>query len=67
MIPDERRYPIVDVLSDRTMGTVGDEFMALRARLGLNIIIRGKVWRIVQIEEETGLTYYEQKTARNCS
>jgi ATP-dependent Lhr-like helicase len=57
MIPDERRYPIVDVLSDRTIGTVGDEFMALRARIGLNIIIRGKVWRIVQIEDETGTVY----------
>jgi len=57
MIPDERRYPIVDVLSDRTIGTVGDEFMALRARIGLNIIIRGKVWRIVQIEDETGTIY----------
>jgi len=57
MIPDERRYPIVDVLSDHTIGTVGDEFMALRARLGLNIIIRGKVWRIVQIEDETGTVY----------
>jgi ATP-dependent Lhr-like helicase len=57
MIPDERRYPVVDVLSDRTIGTVGDEFMALRARLGLNIIIRGKVWRIVQIEDETGTVH----------
>lgn len=57
MIPDERRYPIVDVLSDHTIGTVGDEFMALRARIGLNIIIRGKVWRIVQIEDETGTVY----------
>jgi len=57
MIPDERRYPIVDVLSDRTIGTVGDEFMALRARIGLNIIIRGRVWRIVQIEDETGSVY----------
>jgi len=57
MIPDERRYSVVDVLSDHTIGTVGDEFMALRARLGLNIIIRGKVWRIVQIEDETGTIY----------
>ena len=57
MIPDERRYPIVDVLSDHTIGTVGDEFIALRARVGLNIIIRGKVWRIVQIEDETGVVY----------
>jgi len=57
MIPDERRYPIVDVLSDRTIGTLGDEFMALRARIGLNFICRGKVWRIVQIEDETGTVY----------
>jgi len=57
MIPDERRYPVVDVISDRTIGTVGDEFMALRARIGLNIIIRGKVWRIVQIEEKTGTVH----------
>jgi len=57
MIPDERRYPVVDVVSDRRIGTLGDEFMALRARIGLNIIIRGKVWRIVQIEEETGTVH----------
>jgi ATP-dependent Lhr-like helicase len=57
MIPDERRYPIVDIISDRTIGTLGDEFMALRARIGLNFICKGKVWRIVQIEEETGTVY----------
>jgi len=57
MIPDERRYPVVDVISDRKIATVGDEFMALRARIGLNIILRGKVWRIVQIEDETGIVH----------
>jgi len=57
MIPDERRYPIIDVLSDRPIGTLGDEFMALRARIGLNFICKGKIWRIVQIEDETGTVY----------
>lgn len=57
MIPDERRYPLVNVISDRKIGTLGDEFMALKARVGLNIIIRGKVWRIMQIEQETGTVY----------
>jgi ATP-dependent Lhr-like helicase len=57
MIPDERRYPIVNILTDKRIGTLGDEFMALKARVGLNIIVRGKVWRIVQIEEETGTVY----------
>jgi ATP-dependent helicase Lhr and Lhr-like helicase len=54
MIPDERRYPVINVLNDRKIGTLGDEFMALDARVGLHFIMRGKVWRIVQIEEETG-------------
>ena len=57
MIPDERRYPIINVISDRKIGTLGDEFMAIRARIGLNFIVRGRVWRIVQIEEETGTVY----------
>ncbi|UCE95948.1 MAG: DEAD/DEAH box helicase [Candidatus Bathyarchaeota archaeon] len=57
MIPDEKRYPIIDVLSDRRIGTLGDEFMALRSRVGLSFILKGKVWRIVQIEDETGKVY----------
>ncbi|MEM2103548.1 MAG: DEAD/DEAH box helicase [Candidatus Bathyarchaeia archaeon] len=57
MIPDEKRYPIINIISDKRIGTLGDEFMALRARVGLNIILRGKVWRIVQIEDETGKVY----------
>jgi ATP-dependent Lhr-like helicase len=57
MIPDERRYPVLNVISDRKIGTLGDEFMALDARVGLHFIMRGKVWRIVQIEEETGTVH----------
>jgi ATP-dependent Lhr-like helicase len=57
MIPDERRYPVINVLSDRRIGTLGDEFMALDARVGLHFIMRGKVWRIVQIEEEMGTVH----------
>ena len=57
MIPDEKRYPVINVLSDRKIGTLGDEFMALDARVGLHFIMRGKVWRIVQIEEETGTVH----------
>jgi len=57
MIPDEKRYPIVNVISDRKIGSLGDEFMALKARVGLNFIVKGQVWRIIQIEEETGTVY----------
>jgi ATP-dependent Lhr-like helicase len=57
MIPDERRYPIIDIVSERKIGTLGEEFMALRARIGLNFICKGRVWRIVKIEDETGEVY----------
>jgi ATP-dependent helicase Lhr and Lhr-like helicase len=57
MIPDERRYPVINILSDRKIGTLGDEFMALHARVGLNFIMKGKVWRIVQVEEEAGTVH----------
>ncbi len=57
MIPDERRYPVINVITDRRIGTLGDEFMALDARVGLHFIMRGRVWRIVQIEEETGTVH----------
>jgi ATP-dependent Lhr-like helicase len=57
MIPDEKRYPVINVLNDRKIGTLGDEFMALHARVGLNFIMRGKVWRMVQIQDETGTVH----------
>ena len=57
MIPDEKRYPVVNILTDRKIGTLGDEFMALHARVGLHFIMRGKVWRMVQINDETGTVH----------
>lgn len=57
MIPDERLYPVIDVVSDRRIGDLGDEFMTLRARIGLNFICKGRVWRIVEIDDESGAVY----------
>jgi ATP-dependent Lhr-like helicase len=57
MIRDERRYPFVDLATDRVIGTVGDEFWTLRARVGLNVILRGRVWKIVHMDDERGVLY----------
>lgn len=57
MINDERRYPFVNVITDKVIGTVGDEFWTLRARVGLNVILRGRVWRILQIDEDRGILH----------
>jgi len=52
MIPDEKRYPIVDVTTQRNVGVLGEEFMTLRARVGLHFICRGRVWEIMKISED---------------
>jgi ATP-dependent Lhr-like helicase len=57
MIPDEKRYPVINIITDRKIGTLGDEFMTLHARVGLHFIMRGKVWRMVQINDETGTVH----------
>lgn len=57
MIPDEKRYPVINIISDRKIGTLGDEFMILHARIGLHFVMKGKVWRIVQIEDENGTVH----------
>jgi len=52
MIPDEKRYPIVDVTTQRNVGVLGEEFMTLRVRVGLHFICRGRVWEIMKISED---------------
>jgi ATP-dependent Lhr-like helicase len=48
-IRDERRYPVVDLTTQRPVGILGEEFMLLRAREGVHFIVRGKPWRIQRI------------------
>jgi ATP-dependent Lhr-like helicase len=52
MIPDERRYQVIDVSTQQSVGILGEEFMVTKARLGLHFIIKGKVWRIEQISDD---------------
>ncbi|HUK50101.1 MAG TPA: DEAD/DEAH box helicase, partial [Terriglobales bacterium] len=52
MIPDERRYQVVDVLTHQSVGILGEEFMMTKARLGLHFIVKGKVWQIEQISDD---------------
>jgi ATP-dependent Lhr-like helicase len=52
MIPDERRYRVVDVSTQQSVGILGEEFMMTKARLGLHFIVKGKVWQIEQISDD---------------
>ncbi len=52
MIPDERRYQVIDVSTQQPIGILGEEFMILKARKGVRFIIKGKVWEIQQITDD---------------
>ena len=52
MIPDERRYLVVDLTSQQSVGILGEEFMVEQARVGLNFIIKGRVWQMKQITDD---------------
>ncbi len=52
MIPDERRYPILDATTGQIVGNLGEEFVALYARTGLDFITRGRVWRVLEITND---------------
>ncbi len=56
MIPDERRYPIMDLSSGSVVGNLGEEFVALYCRVGLDFICRGRVWRIVKLGNDGVVT-----------
>lgn len=52
MIPDERRYQVVDLTSQQAVGILGEEFMLTMAHVGLNFIIKGRVWQMKQITDD---------------
>jgi ATP-dependent Lhr-like helicase len=55
-IRDERRYRVVDLTTQRPVGILGEEFMVVKAREGLNFIVRGRPWKIHKIGQD-GVVY----------
>lgn len=49
MIRDERRYPAIDLTTQQAVGILGEEFMMIRARQGVNFLVKGKPWKIQRI------------------
>lgn len=55
-IPDERLWPVVDLTTHERVGLLGDEFMAVKARVGLHFVVKGRAWRMEKIAED-GVVY----------
>src|SRR5207249_883863 len=55
-IRNERRYPVLDLTTQRQVGILGEEFMMIKAREGLHFIVRGRPWKIEKIGKD-GMVY----------
>jgi ATP-dependent Lhr-like helicase len=64
MIPDERRYNVIDLSTQQKVGILGEEFMLLHAKVGVHFIIKGKIWQIESIQgENVYVSPFEDLTA----
>src|SRR5436853_2613675 len=52
MIPDDRRYQVIDLTNQQSVGILGEEFMLTMAHVGLNFIVKGRVWQMKQITDD---------------
>ncbi len=48
-IPDVRNYKVHDVFSNKPVGTLDAEFIALHGGTGQGVIIKGQAWRILDV------------------
>ncbi len=59
MIPDTKRYIIRDLASRRSVGSLDEEFVIYQGEQGSEFIIKGEVWRIVEVDHERGQVLVE--------
>jgi len=59
MIPDVKRYSVVDFLRRKRIGTLDQEFIAKNGEAGQEFIMRGQTWRLLSVDEEESLVQVE--------
>ncbi len=48
-IPDVKNYKIIDVVSNKPVGSLDAEFIAMHGRPGGSFIVKGQAWRVLDI------------------
>ncbi|MEM2005819.1 MAG: DEAD/DEAH box helicase [Zestosphaera sp.] len=59
MIVESPQYDVVDAVSGGHIGTLDEEFIALSAGEGSSIVLSGRVWRVLSVDDEAKKVYVE--------
>lgn len=62
-IPDVKNYKIVDIVTNKPVGTLDEEFVAIHGRSGTSFVVKGQAWRIVDVSEKEILVEPEENAA----
>ncbi|KYC46184.1 MAG: putative ski2-type helicase [Candidatus Methanofastidiosum methylothiophilum] len=52
MIPDTKQYRVVEVGTGSSLGVLDENFIVSNIEVGGNFIVRGRTWKVLNIEEE---------------
>lgn len=52
MIPDTKQYRVVEVGTGSSLGVLDENFIVSNIEIGGNFIVRGRTWKVLNIEEE---------------
>ncbi len=55
MIPDERTYAVIDIVSRRFIGTLDEAFVATLDEENSKFIVKGRSWRVAEVGEDSVL------------
>jgi len=52
LIPDTKQYAIIDITENKKIGTLDESFVKTELEIGSNILIKGEIWEVLNIDEE---------------
>ncbi len=52
MIPDSERFAVIDVISNKKIASLDEDFVSTYLATGTVFIVKGRPWRVISIEEQ---------------
>ncbi|MCS7107831.1 MAG: DEAD/DEAH box helicase [Sulfolobales archaeon] len=64
MIVDSPHYSVVDLLSMTSIGHLDEEFVALEISEGSSLVLGGRLWHVISVDEEDMKVYVEEASSK---